>query len=52
MTAKLAELLELQTTINQMLQEEGENATMQTKALSIIAKKTFEQACQWVNIQI
>ena len=49
MTRQMTDLLELQTTVNQVLEEEGENASVETKARSIIVNKTFEQACKWVR---
>ena len=49
MTRQMTELLELQTLVNQVLEEEGENASIETKARSAIVIKTFEQACKWVS---
>ena len=49
MTRQMTELLELQTLVNQVLAEEGENASSETKARSAIVNKTFEQACKWVS---
>jgi len=52
MVRQMTELLELQTTVNQLLEEEKEGAgvTVKTKALSVIVNKTFEQACKWVSL--
>ena len=47
MTRQMPELLELQTLVNQVVEEEGENASIETKARSVIVFKTFEQACKW-----
>lgn len=47
---KLGELLELQTTVYDVVLQEGENVTVHMEALSVIVNKTLEQACQWVRI--
>ena len=49
MIARMAELMELRNTVNDLLQAEGESATVKTKALSVIINKTSEQACEWVS---
>ena len=49
MTRQMTELLELQTLVNQVLEEEGENASIETNALSAILNQTCEQACKWVS---
>ena len=41
--------MELRNTVNDLLQAEGENPTVKTKALSVIINKTSEQACEWVS---
>lgn len=50
LVAKMTELMDLQLAVNDLLEEEGENVTNSTKALSLITNNTSEQACQWVII--
>ena len=50
MTRQMTELLELQTKVNQVLEEEGEHASTEIKARSAIVNKTCEQACKWVSL--
>ena len=45
----LSELFDHQTTVQNLLEEEGENATIETKALSVIISKTLQQTCSWVR---
>ena len=47
--ARIVELMQLRNTINNLLQSQGENATVKTKALSVIINKTSEQAYEWVS---
>ena len=45
----LSELLDYQTTVQDLLEEEGDNATIETQALSVIISKTLQQTCSWVR---
>ena len=45
----LSELYDHQTTVQDLLEEEGENATIETRALSVVISKTLQQTCSWVR---
>ena len=45
------ELFEQHAEVSQLLFEEGENASDETKVLSLIMNKTFEQTCKWMSQQ-
>ena len=47
----LGQLYDHQTTVQDLLEEEGENATIETQALSVVISKTLQQTCSWVRTQ-
>ena len=47
---KWSELYKHQTTVEDLLVDEGENATIETRALSVIINKTIYQTCSWVRL--
>ena len=50
--SKMTELFNLHNTVMEILEEEGENATIEMKALSVILNKTLQHAHSWVRIQL
>ena len=50
--SKMTELFDLHNTVMEILEEEGENATIEMKALSVILNKTLQHARSWVRIQL
>ena len=49
LASKMAELFSLKNTIDDILMDDAENATAETKALSKILDSTFQEACSWVS---
>ena len=48
--SKMTELFDLHKTVVEILEEEGENATIEMNALSVILNKTLQHARSWVRI--
>ena len=49
LASKMAELFSLKNTVDDILMDDAENATVETKALSKILDNTFQEACSWVS---
>ena len=47
---KLAELYDHQTTVQDLLDDEEDNASIETRALSVINNKIIHQTCTWVRL--
>ena len=49
LASNMSELFSLKNTVDDILMDDAENATVETKALSKILDSTFQEACSWVS---